>query len=157
MATLLTGRPLARVPSFSLWTEDIASEALWFPQKGHVHNRWSDDSLTGSANPPRSFTRKHFRKNFPFQQGYSRHIAVVTASADKTARLRAESADRGADVSATNEIVCPHCGLTLRVKDSPAGSILSYDNDEWKRRCKFPQHSSPAWCFTEPKTGQKLT
>ena len=65
--------------------------------------------------------------------------------------------DRGADVSATNEMVCPHCGLTLRVKDSPVGSVLSYDHDEWKRRCKFAHHSSPAWCFTEPNVGQKLT
>jgi hypothetical protein len=46
-------------------------------------------------------------------------------------------------------LACPHCKLSLTIQDGAGGSVLVYDQDERTRRCKFPQHPSPAWCLGE--------
>ena len=35
------------------------------------------------------------------------------------------------------------------------GSVLVYDFDDWKRRCKFPHLGSPALCLIEKKMGPR--
>ncbi len=47
--------------------------------------------------------------------------------------------------SATS-FACPHCGLKLTiVPNKPA--THSYDFEEWKHRCKFPDLDSPVLCL----------
>ena len=47
---------------------------------------------------------------------------------------------------------CPHCGLTLTVKPSKTDTRLTYDINEWKRRCKHPDLDSPVRCLVEKDT-----
>jgi hypothetical protein len=44
---------------------------------------------------------------------------------------------------------CPHCALKMTVRQTPSGSSLAYDEEEWKRRCKRPDLMSPAMCLAE--------
>jgi hypothetical protein len=44
---------------------------------------------------------------------------------------------------------CPHCGLMLTIGQNAHGPTLSYDRDEWKRRCKRLDLASPALCLAE--------
>jgi hypothetical protein len=41
-------------------------------------------------------------------------------------------------------IICPDCGLVLRVSRNVDGSTLIYDVSDWQRRCKRPYLDDPA-------------
>lgn len=68
---------------------------------------------------------------------------LSTAAADK-ARGRQDST-----TSQPDTFVCRHCGLSLTLKKHPNGPVLGYDHAEWRRRCRFRDHPSPAWCVSE--------
>lgn len=42
---------------------------------------------------------------------------------------------------------CPHCGLKLTIVPDKLGTHLSFDFEEWKRRCRFPGLESPVLCL----------
>jgi hypothetical protein len=41
--------------------------------------------------------------------------------------------------------LCPHCALTLRLKDDRNGTLV-YDFPDWHRRCRHRDLESPALC-----------
>ena len=44
--------------------------------------------------------------------------------------------------------ICPHCGLVLRMEARTDDLALTYDVDEWRRRCNYLSLGSPALCVT---------
>jgi hypothetical protein len=49
----------------------------------------------------------------------------------------------------TKAIVCPDCGLTLRVTREAEGSTLTYNLGDWQRHCKRVELDDPAWCLVQ--------
>ena len=49
----------------------------------------------------------------------------------------------------TKAIVCPDCGLALRVTREAGGSTLTYDFGDWRRHCTRVELDDPAWCLMQ--------
>ena len=46
-------------------------------------------------------------------------------------------------------VICPDCGLPLRVTREASGSTLVYDLGDWRRRCTRVELDDPAWCLVQ--------
>jgi hypothetical protein len=46
-------------------------------------------------------------------------------------------------------IICPDCGLPLRVTREASGSTFTYDLGDWQQRCKRVDLDHPAWCLLQ--------
>ena len=56
----------------------------------------------------------------------------------------------------TKAIVCPDCGLALRVTRDAEGSTLTYDFGDWQWRCKRVELDDPAWCLIQRDGSAKI-
>jgi hypothetical protein len=48
-------------------------------------------------------------------------------------------------------IICPDCGLDIRVLSDATGSKLVYDINDWQRRCRRPNLGGVALCLVRRK------
>jgi len=46
-------------------------------------------------------------------------------------------------------IICPDCGLPLRVTREASDSTFTYDLGDWQQRCKRVDLDHPAWCLLQ--------
>jgi hypothetical protein len=44
---------------------------------------------------------------------------------------------------------CCRCGLVMIIAQRRGKPALSYNREEWKRRCKRPDYGDPAHCIAE--------
>jgi hypothetical protein len=44
-------------------------------------------------------------------------------------------------------IVCPDCGLALKVTSKAGATSFSFDFKDWLRRCKRNRRVGPVWCL----------
>jgi hypothetical protein len=48
-------------------------------------------------------------------------------------------------------VSCPHCGLLMILNPGKGGTRLTYDIQDWKKRCQHPDLGSPVLCLLEPR------
>lgn len=53
---------------------------------------------------------------------------------------------------AVETTTCPHCGLALQVETRAEDFTVSFDGEEWRQRCKYPDLGSPALCLAQEDT-----
>jgi hypothetical protein len=91
--------------------------------------RWLPVAVLGPlARPWRAHRQTKWKRGIPLLQSSVNVPGKPAGGAEKT-------------------FACPHCGLKLTIVPDKLGTHLSFDFEEWKRRCRFPGMESPLLCL----------
>ena len=125
------------------------AEALLARQRERIHE-WREAGLDVGKSQALLETWEHTVEQFRFSRRILQSFGLRRCSHGVTPQSQLERRNSPPPLQPLRRtelvaFLCPHCALTLRLKDDRNGTFL-YDFPDWHRRCRHKALESPAFC-----------